>query len=71
MSNVIDITALIKKRQEEQEVDQLLHKFKNEYLPMMTSDEIMFLIETNNASDALKLLMKVMARINVEKLLCE
>jgi hypothetical protein len=39
-AKVIDFTARLRARQEQQEAEHLIEKFKNEYLPYMTPDDV-------------------------------
>lgn len=69
-NNVIDITAKIKQRQENESLQEDIEKFKNEYLPHFTEDDLRALLNTNKKNWGEELI-KICMRIDLERMMQE
>ncbi len=63
---VIDITARIKQRQEQEQSNQLIERFKADYLPYVNQADMDLLLDTEE-SELGPAIVKICMRIDLER----
>jgi len=65
-SNVLDITGRIKQRQEQEQSNQLIERFKADYLPYVNREDMDLLLNTKE-SELGTAIVKICMRIDLER----